>query len=77
MPVIKEGPNHGNGAANKKLLKIIEFERDKKIIYRVKRRIFNIFYIYIRDGLKPKEFDDFGEVVQFVIDKKRKLGGCS
>jgi hypothetical protein len=74
IETIKDNSKGGqnNGAAkvtksNKHKYHIIEYGKK----YRVKKRFWK-FYFYIRTKFKILEFDNFSDVVSFVIKEKRK-----
>jgi len=66
----KGGNRNGIGRAvktTKHKFRIIEYGTR----YRVKKRFWK-FYFYIRTKFKVLEFDDFSDVVRFVVEQKRK-----
>ena len=67
------GHNHGeaNVKTTNKTYRIIDYDKN---VYRVKKR-FGPFYFYIRtNDFKPLEFYNFGDVVRYVIERRRENG---
>ena len=59
--------NHGEARTKTANRKYRIIDGDK---YRVKRR-FGPFYFFIRERFKRIEFDHFGDVVRYVIDRRK------
>ena len=70
---LQEDNNHGEAKAKttNKRYRIIDYGKN---LYRVKRK-FGPFYFYIRtNNFKPLQFSNFGDVVRYVIARRRADG---
>ena len=64
----KEVPNHGDVQATNRKYKIIDLPDGR---YSVKKR-FGPFYVFIRTKGRKIIFDDFAEVVTYVLKRKKQ-----
>lgn len=67
------GNNHGEACTKttNKNYRIVDYDKN---VYRVKKKL-GPFYFYIRtNNFKPLEFYNFGDVVRYVIKRRRSDG---